>query len=202
MHYLRDLDGLSDTDRDKAVKSSICLIKLLAIAWKLNGLDTTRCVVNCSWSVSSDKISDTFILRDLVKRMSSFVPFVCAAGNNHKNIDDDPTAPADMKEVITVGALNTKDSRWEFSNFGNATDIYAPGTDIEFNDLTGEHVIKKEYGTSLATPLVSGIIACMISENKKLPNPIKLGPTEIKTKLLANAKDVYGLKMLTVNFDK
>lgn len=89
--------------------------------------------------------------------------FVVAAGNDNEDAKD--TSPARMPEVITVGAMRQgDDKRSDFSNFGPAVDLFAPGESITsashdplddgvFNNLTAGD------GTSFAAPHVTGVVA-------------------------------------------
>lgn len=106
------------------------------------------------------------------------VVFVHAAGNDSKNIDEEPNFPDDNvnngKEVsdsyITVGALYPKygsEIVAGFSNYGkNNVDIFAPGARVY--STTPENEYKTFGGTSMASPAVAGIAALIRSYFPKL----------------------------------
>jgi len=100
---------------------------------------------------------------------------VAAAGNEGY---DWKFAPAEMNEVIGVGALGPPgDARAWFSNYGDWVKVFAPGQDLvhafargtyDYHELrAGQHAdfygMARWSGTSFATPVVSGLIAARMS---------------------------------------
>ena len=105
--------------------------------------------------------------------------FVCAAGNDSKNIDNNPIYPASYRldNLISVGSVNANGDLASFSNYGqNSVDILAPGTNIMTTSNYGEYYHVK--GTSFSSPIVAGIAALMLS------NDNDLSPFNIKTRLM------------------
>ncbi|KAG7347590.1 peptidase S8/S53 domain containing protein [Nitzschia inconspicua] len=89
---------------------------------------------------------------------------VVAAGNNGST--SNPFAcnysPASAKSAITVGSTDSDDKRSSFSNYGECTDIFAPGRDVLSLSLSGSPsnpVASTKSGTSMATPHVAGAAA-------------------------------------------
>ncbi|CAL2108721.1 hypothetical protein T190115A13A_90067 [Tenacibaculum sp. 190524A02b] len=92
-----------------------------------------------------------------------------SAGNNNLT---SPAYPGAYEKVFSVAATDNKDKKSNFSNYGNWTNIAAPG---------GESTIGKDkstilstvynnrygfsWGTSMATPHVSGVAALIVSYN-------------------------------------
>jgi len=58
--------------------------------------------------------------------VSSGVTIVVAAGNSNANASD--YSPASEPSAITVGASTIADAKADYSNWGAALDIWAPGT--------------------------------------------------------------------------
>ena len=80
---------------------------------------------------------------------------VVAAGN--EAVDVGGVWPAQLPEVITVGAITAGKLLASFSNFGAGVDILAPGVDIKSTTLNNTTDVIS--GTSMAAPIVSGICA-------------------------------------------
>ncbi len=61
-------------------------------------------------------------------------------------------------KIITVGAINNKDERAYFSNYGTCVDIFAPGVDITSAGLSDSSTTELATlsGTSMACPHVTG----------------------------------------------
>jgi len=107
---------------------------------------------------------------------SKDVLLVQGAGNSKRNIDaydnfpnpkylfTDSLAP----NWITVGASDVNGMAADFSNYGTkAVDVFAPGVAI-YSTFPGSKYISFD-GTSMATPVVSGIAALLRSYFPKLP---------------------------------
>jgi subtilisin family serine protease len=69
----------------------------------------------------------------------------------------------DYDHVVVVGASDSSDQKASFSNYGRAVDVFAPGVDIVTTGLGGTFVTQS--GTSLAAPIVSGILALQFTMN-------------------------------------
>lgn len=86
-------------------------------------------------------------------------------------------SPARVRDVITVGSYDHRDSMCKFSNFGQAVDILAPGYSLyTYSSGSGEKSIT--HGTSASTAIVTGGLALLLS---KRPN---LAPREVKAELM------------------
>jgi len=98
---------------------------------------------------------------------------VCVAAAGNAGVDASTYSPAGLDNVIAVGAIDTTKTGnnpvlWNDnmkSNYGNKVAIWAPGKSINstVNDSDGAAVWAAASGTSCSAPIVSGLIASMMS---------------------------------------
>lgn len=98
---------------------------------------------------------------------------VCATGNAGSFGLD---YPAQLEETIAVGGIGKDMKLAKFSNRGKAVDISAPAVDI-LSVYKGDVYIKNT-GTSMATGLVAGSIALILSHYRNIGREIS--PKELK----------------------
>lgn len=89
------------------------------------------------------------------------ITVVVASGNENTQTG----WPAAYPEVISVAAVDQTFGRANFSNFGKV-EVAAPGVDILSTYMNGQYA--KLSGTSMATPMVAGVIALIISYCRKM----------------------------------
>lgn len=88
-----------------------------------------------------------------------------AAGNNGEEGNGRLNAPADAKQVLTVGAVTIEKEWAQFSSFGPTADmrvkpdVMAMGAEVY--GATAEGNLSMASGTSLATPIMAGMMACL-----------------------------------------
>jgi len=85
---------------------------------------------------------------------------IAAAGNDNVSTQFYPAA---FSNVISVAATSSNDTKASFSNYGNWIDISAPGNNIYSTTVSGTYGNKS--GTSMASPMVSGLVGLMWSLN-------------------------------------
>lgn len=97
---------------------------------------------------------------------SKNVTCVLAAGNSNIITGFDPFQRA--KSTIKVGAVDKNENKASFSNFGPNTTIYAPGTNIYGAKPGNSYEVLQ--GTSMAAPIISGLVGLIKSKNKNSTN--------------------------------
>ncbi|WP_442602875.1 S8 family peptidase [Paenibacillus sp. KN14-4R] len=112
---------------------------------------------------SSD--GDSKIIREAIQYAHSKGVLLVAAAGNDIGLAK-PDFPARYPEVIAVGAVNDKDLISNYSARG--ADLMAPGEDIYSIGLDGRFLSLS--GTSMATPMVAGVAALILSKNPGLSN--------------------------------
>lgn len=119
--------------------------------------------------------------------------FVVAAGNGDKNqvginLDKSPKYPAaySFENLVTVGNIQPDGRLHKSSNYGlTKVDIAAPGVYI-YSTITNNHYTYM-HGTSMAAPMVTGVVAMISSYYEKATNK------QIKEILLDTVKQIKKL---------
>ncbi len=104
------------------------------------------------------------------------VTVVVAAGNAGLDLDTNNFAPSKCDNVINVAALRYDGSRASYTNYGSSVDVAAPGGPGGILSLSngGTRTADSSWtygykqGTSMSTPIVSGIAALVLSVNPNL----------------------------------
>ena len=103
------------------------------------------------------------------------------------------TYPGNLTSAITVGATDRDDVRCNFSNYGSAIDLVAPGLDIYGMSMNGG--IEFWYGTSFAAPQVAGAASLLAAIRPSL------NQSQMQTLLRAGAEDQVGNSADVPGFD-
>ena len=135
-----------------------------AIARKRDGVNVR--VISASWGSTMYSRA----LEDAIRAAGrEGILFVAAAGNSSTSNDRRPHYPSNynLPNVLSVAALNRHDALAHFSNYGAKTvHLAAPGAEILSTWLNNEY--EEHSGTSMATPVVSGVAALVLALNPDL----------------------------------
>ena len=143
----------------KAFDSSGDSTLFLAIAGVYAAIQLDVDVINMSFSIGSD--SNTFE-RALQVAWGEGIALVASVGNDATNAKN--VYPAAYPTVIAVASTDSDDHLPDFSNYGRAVTVTAPGHRVVSTFPGG--LWAKASGTSFSAPIVSGSIGLLVSLGK------------------------------------
>jgi len=156
-------------------------------------------VVNCSWGTYS--VSDVVISK-LQELYDNGIVVVFASGNDALSLDRyGINDESELPSVLGVGSSNELNIRSSYSSYGRSMDFLAPAGEyigvLTTDSYGGNHLgdyrglLDEGYsffsGTSASAPVVSGIVALMLSVNPDL------SPKEVRDILIATAQKIGGV---------
>eukprot|EP00276_Gloeochaete_wittrockiana_P010338 CAMPEP_0184651122 /NCGR_PEP_ID=MMETSP0308-20130426/8699_1 /TAXON_ID=38269 /ORGANISM="Gloeochaete witrockiana, Strain SAG 46.84" /LENGTH=2163 /DNA_ID=CAMNT_0027085117 /DNA_START=217 /DNA_END=6708 /DNA_ORIENTATION=+ len=147
-----------------------------AVEWVLLNLKGPSVL---SMSLSGQK-SESMNMAIETAFLSYGVLSIVAAGN--LNSDACTQSPASSEHALSVGATDILDTIADFSDWGPCVDIFAPGVDILSAWIGDPEASVLNSGTSMSTPLVSGVAALYLSYR---PNA---SPSEVADAIISSAQ--------------
>jgi len=138
-------------------------------------------VINCSWGGKVYSYTEELIVNTA---HTAGIVVVAAAGNEGL---ESIYYPAAYTKSIAVGATDANDEIASFSNYGSQIDVMAPGVNILSCLPTSTSAYGSKNGTSMATPVVSGLVALMLGVDPSLE------PEDVRDILKSSAEDIYSL---------
>ncbi len=142
-------------------------------------------VISASWGSTQRSRALEDVIR---KAYEADILFVAASGNASANTDRSPHFPGayPIGNIVSVAALNRNDELASFSNYGlRSVHLAAPGADILSTWLSDQY--EERSGTSMATPVVAGVAALVLSKRPQL------GVDELRSILLKSVDKVPSL---------
>lgn len=142
-------------------------------------------VISASWGAAIPKQQAMPIIEAVQRAEKAGIVFVVAAANDGKNNDTYEVYPANagLTNTISVAASDSSDGKPSWSNYGRAkVDLAAPGNEIMSTLPSNKY--GNLSGTSMATPLVAGLVAFVKAQDPTL------NPTQIRSLLQATGADV------------
>lgn len=160
-------------DKGKAVTTTAELIPCLNYA-----KDQSAKVINLSLGY---KGVDTSLEQCINNLYASGITVVCAAGNDGNNT---VYYPAGLDSTISVSSSTGTDALATHSNYNSKVDFAAPGLSIYSTVKTSGGNYAYKNGTSMATAMVSGTAALLLSKDETL------SPDDIKEILMQSSVDL------------
>lgn len=135
-------------------------------------------VISMSWGTTTDAAT----LKTVVQQAAvSGALLVAAAGNDG---DQTLSYPAAYPQVVSVGATDENDAKASFSSYGSTVDVMAPGVGIYSTLPENNNTYGNLSGTSMATPLVSGLAGLVKSY---FPN---MNASQIRQRIEQGCEDI------------
>lgn len=126
-------------------------------------------VISASWGATVPLATAKPLVEALERADKAGIIFVTAAANDGKNNDKTNVYPANAgtPNMMTIAASNSSDAKPSWSNYGKAmVSLAAPGEAI-MSTLPGDKY-QNLSGTSMATPLVAGLVAFLKAQDSTL----------------------------------
>ncbi|WP_259453500.1 S8 family serine peptidase [Streptomyces ginkgonis] len=156
---------------------SILPIRVLPSAWTYIGNDrmsqaiqyaveSGAQIINISVGGADVGISQRELNEALAMAASHDVLVFSSAGNDAEQ-GNSVSAPASLKGVVGVGAVNSSGERSSYSTYGPQVALAAPGDNVpgHCGDISGPACIQEEGGTSSATALASASAALIWAQH-------------------------------------
>jgi len=146
-------------------------------------VDTGAMIINASWG-GPGNAGEANLAGSYAKEHGAL--FIAAAGNNGVDSAGTIFYPGGSPFVFGVVATQQNDVRSSFSNYGTAYNISAPGSNILSTvfSQSGNNTYAAYDGTSMASPIVTGVAALVKSRN------INMTPDELMQYLVDGADPI------------
>lgn len=126
-------------------------------------------IISASWGAAIPRDQATPLLEAIQRAEAAGLIFVAAAANDGKNNDVTSEMPANagFSNVISVAASDAQDAKPSWSNYGKSSvHVASPGNAIMSTLPGGKY--DNLSGTSMATPLVAGLIGFLKAQDPTL----------------------------------
>ncbi|MBE2281800.1 MAG: S8 family serine peptidase [Ignavibacteriaceae bacterium] len=144
-------------------------------------------IVNCSWGGGGYSI---FGQETILYALNKGTLVVAAAGNSNSQ---NAHFPSGYNHVFSVAASASSDAKASFSNYGYSIDVTAPGQSM-YNTWQN-NVYATLSGTSMASPLVSSLVALVMANFPNLTAVQAAEKVRVSTDDIYNVNPVFNYKL-------
>ncbi|RME14634.1 MAG: protease [Bdellovibrio sp.] len=126
-------------------------------------------IISASWGATVSRAQAKPLIEAVKRANDAGVIFISAASNDGRNNDQTDVFPANAKfeNTISVAASSPDDTKPSWSNYGrHMVDLASPGLNI-ISTIPGNKY-RELSGTSMATPLVSGLVALLAAQKPNI----------------------------------
>lgn len=177
---------------------------LTGIQWAVNDVVARAAQKSSVFSMSLSARTSSTLMDDAVRAAyNAGILSVVAAGNENAPIGD--TTPGRLSEAFTVGMTQPDRGRVNIiadiygSNYGPEMDVFAPGRDIISASHLSDTGTATKTGTSMATPLVAGLVCYLRALGGGLATPKQAADRVLQLALKNVVGDPKGSPNLLVN---
>jgi thermitase len=126
-------------------------------------------VISASWGATVPRSQATPLIEAVERADKAGVIFVAAAANDGRNNDQTDVFPANagFPNTITVAASGPQDEKPQWSNYG-AKSVHLASPGLKIMSTLPQQKYGELSGTSMATPLVSGLVAFLKAQDASL----------------------------------
>jgi serine protease len=139
---------------------------IAGVEWSANDAKGKKAIGNMSLGGGFSTASNNAVNA----AFASGLPMMVASGNSNTNSCS--FSPASATDAYTVDSSDSADQRSSFSNYGDCSNIVAPGSAITAAWINSDSAILTISGTSMASPHVCGVGAKMLSEASYTPRQL------------------------------
>jgi len=151
-----------------------------------HAIDARADIISISGEFSELDTKIEILRKKITEATAKGIITIASAGNNFNDFPVE-SYPAAFDECVSVGSIKQDGTRADSSSHSTKLDVVSPGEEIYSTWLGINYHV--ESGTSMATPLVSGIVA-VIKSFAKTKLSRNLTPSEIQIILNKSADDV------------
>lgn len=177
---------------------------LTGIQWAVNDVVARGIQKTSVFSMSLSAETTSTVIDNAVRAAyNAGILSVAAAGNGNAPIGNN--TPARLAEAFTVGMTQPDRARVSIiadvygSNFGPEMDVFAPGRDIISASHLSDTGTATKTGTSMATPLVAGLVCYLRALEGGLATPKQAADRVLQLALKNVVSDPRGSPNLLVN---